>query len=167
MRLQENRIKRISYWVVLEIKGVEILKRRNKRRDRCTNDGASYDNLVLEEHIKTYGCKAPYQKTLETFPICSTRNEIKRSLFEKANVKSNYYHVPCKGISKVDVEHTEVEADDGYMANMVNDDGELYFGLSIGFPKQIKLITQSQAVDINSFIGNIGGYIGLFLGKFM
>lgn len=160
-RFRENRAKRSSYWLDLNIKGVEILKRRDKRGDRCMNDGESYDNLLLEEHVKKYGCKAPYQKTIETFPVCSSQNEIKQSLYEGANVKSNYYHVPCKGISKIDVDHSENDH------NITGENGELLFSFLVGFPRQLKLITQSKAVDINSFIGNIGGYIGLFLGKFI
>ena len=38
--------------------------------------------------------------------------------------------------------------------------------VTIGYPEQVKIITQSQAVDVHTIIGNIGGYIGLFLGKF-
>ena len=39
------------------------------------------------------------------------------------------------------------------------------FILNVIYPDQLKIITQSKSVDIHSFIGNIGGYIGLFLGK--
>ena len=36
--------------------------------------------------------------------------------------------------------------------------------LSFSYPPMTKIITQSQTVDAHSLIGNIGGYIGLFLG---
>ena len=36
--------------------------------------------------------------------------------------------------------------------------------LTIQYPQKAKIITQSRAVDGNALIGNIGGYIGLFLG---
>ena len=39
-----------------------------------------------------------------------------------------------------------------------------WFGVGIVYPEQMKIISQSQAVDFHSLIGNIGGYIGLFLG---
>ena len=35
----------------------------------------------------------------------------------------------------------------------------------IGFPHEVKIITQSRAIDFDALIGNIGGYIGLFLGN--
>ena len=33
------------------------------------------------------------------------------------------------------------------------------------FPKEIKIIAQSKEIDGHALIGNIGGYIGLFLGN--
>ena len=33
------------------------------------------------------------------------------------------------------------------------------------FQLLVRIITQSKEVDIHSLIGNIGGYLGLFLGK--
>ena len=39
-----------------------------------------------------------------------------------------------------------------------------YFGIGIVHPEQMKIISQTQAVDFHSLVGNIGGYIGLFLG---
>ena len=37
--------------------------------------------------------------------------------------------------------------------------------LYVSFPEIWKIITQNQGVDVHALIGNIGGYIGLFLGK--
>ena len=35
----------------------------------------------------------------------------------------------------------------------------------VTYPSKGKTITQLQEVDAHALIGNIGGYIGLFLGK--
>ena len=35
----------------------------------------------------------------------------------------------------------------------------------IGYPNEVKIVTQSRAVTFDALIGNIGGYIGLFLGN--
>ena len=40
-----------------------------------------------------------------------------------------------------------------------------YWSLLIRYPEEVKIITQSKEVDVHSLIGNIGGYLGLFLGK--
>ena len=38
--------------------------------------------------------------------------------------------------------------------------------LVITYPKTTRIIKQSRSVDLHALIGNIGGYIGLFLGKY-
>ena len=40
-----------------------------------------------------------------------------------------------------------------------------FFTVFMKYPEEIKMITQSKEVDIHSLIGNVGGYIGSFLGK--
>ena len=60
------------------------------------------------------------------------------------------------------------------MPNIVVDTDELDLGaedtiifeLTTGFPNDVKLITQHKAIDTNSLIGYIGGYIGVILGEF-
>ena len=62
---------------------------------------------------------------------------------------------PCQELSNVEIEYRELPYN-------YTDDKTL---LMIQYPAQTKFITQSQAVDLHSLIGNIGGYIGLFLGR--
>ena len=156
----EDRTKRTDYMLDARIRGLEILKRRNKRKQRCMQDEANYSNSMLEQHVKNNGCKAPYQRTLESFPICSTQQEMKHSVYEVTVVKGKNYPVPCKTISKISFEVTE---------HQYNETGEQQdlFSIWVDFPDQIKTITQSQEVDMQVFIGNIGGYVVLFLGRFI
>ena len=39
------------------------------------------------------------------------------------------------------------------------------FMVAVLYPDKMKVVTQNQLVDVQVLIGNIGGYIGLFLGK--
>ena len=39
------------------------------------------------------------------------------------------------------------------------------WSITVEYPEEVRIITQSKEVDIHSLIGNIGGYLGLFLGK--
>ena len=48
---------------------------------------------------------------------------------------------------------------------MTNDKTNVWY-LGIQYPPEIKLITLSKEVDIHTLIGNIGGYLGLFLGNY-
>ena len=87
---------------------------------------------------------------------------MKRSMYEVTAVKNKYYSAPCKIISKIGLDLIEAEYSKSNETMKYGDT----FTFWVGFPDQIKIITQSKAVDIHQFIGNIGGYIGLFLGKF-
>ena len=48
--------------------------------------------------------------------------------------------------------------------NRGNKDADDWY-LTVLYPEEVKLITQSKEVDVHALIGNIGGYIGLFLGN--
>ena len=37
------------------------------------------------------------------------------------------------------------------------------WSITIQYPEEARIITQSKDVDVHSLIGNIGGYLGLFL----
>ena len=71
---------------------VEILKRRDSRKRRCTNTNnmVSFDDLVIEEHIENWGCILPYFRRFRNFPKCDTKNLIKKALFN--------YQMPAQNI---------------------------------------------------------------------
>ena len=41
------------------------------------------------------------------------------------------------------------------------------FRFEITYPRYARIIVQSKDVDIHALIGNIGGYVGLFLGTYI
>ena len=66
------------------------------------------------------------------------------------------YPKACQRISRIDIKQ--------------HSSGPFYLhgpklGFRVVYPDDVKIITQSKEVDVHSLIGNIGGYIGLFLGK--
>ena len=65
-----------------------------------------------------------------------------------------YYPKACQRISKVDVS----TAFDGDSV------AEGYLTIILEYPAEAKIITQSKEMDGHALIGNIGAYIGLFLG---
>ena len=134
------------------LNSIEILRRRNSRSKRCTQDWKFYDNLVLEKHIRSTGCRAPYQSPYKEFPICSTMEDIKNSIYEYHEVRSKYYPKACQRISKIDL-HVEASTAKGK------------YEFVIDYPDDLKLITQNKEVDAHALIGNMGAYIGLFLGN--
>ena len=150
-------IKEDFYGYRVLLRSLEMLKRRNTRTKRCTYDTTFYDRLVLEKHISTIGCRAPYHKTYKQFPICNTKEKIKKSLYEFQDVTGKYYPKTCQRIAKLDFDS---------FVNQATSFGKVAMMFGITYPEEAKVITQSQAVDVHSLIGNVGGYIGLFLGNY-
>ena len=145
---------------VLRIKDIEVIKSRNSRNRKCTSydDRKSFDDMVKEKHIMTHKCRAPYLKPFQDFPKCSTKESLRESYYDYKTVRNKYYPASCQRLSKITYEVSKKNWEiDGF------ENGNWGFGLI--YPDHIRIITQSKEVDIHSLIGNIGGYIGLFLGN--
>ena len=133
----------------------EVLKRRNKGREPCVENWNDFDNIYINDHVAGFGCIPPYFEPYNDFSVCSDENTIEESRFEVSRIRSKEsYHPPCQGMSKIDYD---------FFNNFPTKKG--FLKIMIGYPEQVKIITQYQAVDGNTIIANIGGYIGLFLGK--
>ena len=70
---------------------------------------------------------------------------------------------PCQEMPVVNIRHQFLEIP------VVNGSTKLY-AINIEYPissSLSKIVTESQTVDIHTLIGNVGGYIGMFLGEFV
>ena len=139
---------------------VEILRSRNSKKRRCTiyNDKYSFDDMVREKHILENGCILPYFRPFKNFPKCETREKIESSAFEYQNVRTKYYPMSCHRLSKISY-RTE-HRDDNFLGG---EEGDLVIG--IVYPQYFRSIELTKEVDVHSLIGNVGGYVGLFLGN--
>ena len=133
------------------ISNIEILKRRNKRGDPCIENWRDFDNWAINEHIDRVGCSNPY--LIQGKLMCSNATKMKESKYLMNIIDFNFN--PCQGMSNADIK---------YIENPYNSTTDSRLWLRIQYPSEIKMITQTQSVDLHSLVGNIGGYIGLFLG---
>ena len=114
----------------------------------------NWDELVFKKYIRNIGCKAPYHDFYENVPICSNEEELKA--WHKITFQRHDEKMPCQTMPRIDY---DVLSHPVAMDNVIQ--------INTGYPKEAKIITQSRAVDSDALIGNIGGYIGLFLGIFV
>ena len=141
-------------YLSIQITKAEVVKRRNKPKDPCVMQWRNWNDLVLFKIVKRIGCLPSYLESNLNFPTCSGMNETKRwyDIWEKTRKERDI--LPCQQMPRIDFEITSFPTDlEGFLV------------ISVGYPDLVQIITQSRAVDVNSLIGNIGGYIGLFLGK--
>ena len=105
----------------------------------------------MNEHINRVGCSNPY--LIQSKPACANATKMKESRYAMNIIDFTFN--PCQGLSNADIE---------YIDNPYNSTKDSRLWLRIQYPSEIKKITQTQSVDLHSLVGNIGGYIGLFLG---
>ena len=77
------------------------------------------------------------------------------AIYDYTNVRTHYLPASCQRLSRVD---TDVNVWSTYLTEY----GTIQ--IDIRYPEYARIITQSKDVDIHALIGNIGGYVGLFLG---
>ena len=82
-------------------------------------------------------------------------------------LRNKYFPEPCLEMSNLISSMNIYEISNGASPSMNN--YEISNGTShqlyVNYPDKIKVITQHKSVDAHMLIGNIGGYIGLFLGN--
>ena len=152
-----NQLSNQSYLDIFEILSTELLKRRNKKNDPCLSDWRSYDDFILETHIQKIGCRAPYQKPFKNISICKTPREMKSASFEGNIIAEKEFRSPCQEMPSVVYKHI-------FHFEKITENENKIFKIYLQYPRKGKIVTQSRAIDGQSLIGNIGGYIGLFLG---
>ena len=144
----------------IRLHDIEIIKSRNSRNRNCTpyDHLKPFDDIVREKHIKDNQRRAPYLAPFQEFPKCSTPECLKACIYDYDTVRKKY-PISCQRLSRLSVQVTERES---HFADNSTWELEIVYPKSSEF---IRIITQSKEVDIHALIGNIGGYIGLFLGN--
>lgn len=134
----------------LNLNQMEVIKRRDKRHEPCVSDQLDYDEQILTQHLRKIGCRAPYQEVQKYFPICKTNIKMKEAdYFNTASIKA------CSSLEGVIYRYEEANFIYGIIQS------PLWIGLRL--PNTFKEILMVKAVDIQTVIGNAGGYVGLFL----
>ena len=153
-----RRIKKAEHSMEFVFTHLEVLRRRNKRTYPCVTNYTNYDEIILNKHIERVGCRAPYQHPNTMFPICTTKEKLKEAIlnlnytaYEMWNLKP-----PCASIGDFRYNFDELDVDWW---------GTDWFWISMTVPTRVKEIYQVRAVDVQTVIGNAGGYVGLFLGN--
>ena len=151
-----------SYVLRYKIKGVELIKRRDKKNNPCYKDWTNYDDMIYKDHAKTLGCTPPYFKSIANIPRCSNEEQMVQPPF---NIRFDDYgkSPPCEGFESIDYHFEEHIIKDLNFEVLRYKRGHFWIGLYI-YDQKFKEIKQIKAMDFNALIGYIGGYIGLILG---
>ena len=141
------------------IEQIEILRRRNSRKRNCLEEIDKYDSKIIDVLLQRKKCRVPYLNGHRDYPKCITQKTIKDSKIDTRTPKKIGMPKACQRISKLRVNFQRGEI------KVFEKHWNRTFTFWIDYPDEVKIITQSKDVDIHSLIGNIGGYLGLFLGN--
>ena len=147
-----------SFIMSLYLKDMEILNRRNKRGGTCLRESNRYDEIMYEKHFSNIGCRAPYQKSNENFPICDTKEKMRKTISLSSEIGSQNVP-PCQTMSRLNFDYEEFD-----IPRDQRDYRGPFFGLQYHIPDQYKLIKHSKSITTASAFGYIGGYLALILG---
>ena len=154
-----NNLNKTGYYDWFKVTTVELLKRRNKRSEPCSIEWKELDDWILKQHIEDIGCRAPYIKAYENFPVCDTQVKMKQSIVKWPDATYKY-PTPCEGASNIGFKFYDVP----FPGHIFNPSSLM---ISVSYTNKIKIISQSRLIDGQALIGYIGGYVGLLLGKYM
>ena len=152
----------------------EMLHSRNKLRDNCKYY-ENYDSTFKDIIMQKIGCIPPYWKSSLDLNKCTEKNKLR--MFSKEALKALTEHLdvakyaikPCVDLRKLTFDYEEQEIDIKLVhliaphLKLPKNESSILIGLRIGDP-YFKEIKQVRAFGFENLIGNIGGYIGLFLG---
>ena len=142
------------------IQSFEVIRRRNKQQSPCLDQWEKYDRSLLERKVESVGCKPPFMKDYDIFPECDNPEKIKEFDGRKL-ARNKFIPDPCLEMPRIDYRHKVMQTEDAKTT---------IYGINVIFPSYLsrfastKVVTYGKKFDEIALLGNIGGYVGLFLG---
>jgi hypothetical protein len=165
-RQWSSRKKRSNYWMDFNIRTMNVVVRRYKQSsNNCIENWKNYDNVVLEQLIEAVGCKAPYQNPERTWPTCESEEKMKKVQFP-IEIGPGFTR-PCREIENIDYQTLDSDFTHARQleGNKQGKEWRTFFGVVWRFLNTRFVSTISKkALDLESLIGYMGGYIGMFTG---
>jgi hypothetical protein len=159
--------------VVVYVAHVDVLKRRNKPNKPCNTDWKHQDGLILDAFLSDLGCKPFYLQSSLELPVCTKNVEYSQfDLESRKEEKKPIHHTgPCREIQKLfhqfqfDTDFRNWTQAKKEPEKFLAVENQIPFTFKIYFQgSTYKLIEHVKAYDFQSLVGNVGGYIGMFLG---
>ena len=156
---------RKNYMIKILTQGIEIIERRPKRKDSCKHVWWNDDNQIIEQMASNIGCSLKHWGTNLNVPFCKSKEDYFSSRVPPIAVVDamflEKYVPPCREIQTIMSSNTITEDNPGITQSIK----EPYTIFKIQFKSTMyKMIRNVRAFNEESLVGNLGGYVGLFLG---
>ena len=158
---QENESTNYHMW--FQLKNMEVVENRNKLRQSCVPGLPNIDFIVNSRHVfRNSTCKPYYLNTfLSNLTFCKTKEKLKK--LHKQAIEARFSGKcremqPCRTLEQLEFDYAELD-------NVEGDVKDPFITISIIFlDTKYREILNIRAFDANSLFGNIGGYVGIFIG---
>ena len=154
-----------SYGMKFYVFGLEVMNKRNTRRTPCNEDRTIDDHKIRQRMITDIGCIPPYWTLAQQGskkPICSNRTQLEQ--YFQMNITT--FTVPCRRMTQITFLYSEYVSDyyHSRLQNIRNQSEDVFF-VSMMFPdSRYKQIEMLREVNMQSLIGNAGGFVGICVG---
>ena len=143
-----------------KIQKLEVITHRKTNNYPCETNFKESDERKMISKLEEVGCKPPWWKEIKDFPVCRSKEHIR--MFSDFNL-SNYVR-PCQSIQKILYTYQDFGLVEDWTQEWLD---EVYnmFEVMLEFQDGTYMeIQQIRAYSIQDLVGDIGGYLGLFLG---
>ena len=161
-----------------KIQNIEVLIRRNKPSRECNEMWRNDDDRILNKIVRAIGCEPSHWKLnatstfIKKYNITKCSDRRKMQLFSRHSPLAylipntnflNNLPPPCNDVTQSLYEYKEDEWSQEEFTGL--DVEANFFEINLAFPSSVyKEIVQVRAYGLQSLVGYIGGYIGMFLG---
>lgn len=166
---QRNKLRK-NYEMRFRISDLTVSKMRHrsnwqsKSKQNCNPVWKKDDQMSMSAVMEKAGCKLPYWDADEKLETCTSK-EAMRQVQPLSNVNiSKEFPPPCLSIKKITYQYEEVELKDDVGYSTAENNSSWFRIVLLFYDQTYKEISQIKAYDMEMLIGNIGGYLGLFLG---
>ena len=149
----------LSYTTEFYLRNIEMIHHRNKPRSSCQEHLFDLDKLTFDTSVKRMGCKPPYINLETNVSSCKTMQQLEQAygLFGEYDTY-DVSKVPCRTLGRFDFDQWEY---DNYMPA----DQQPHFTITINYlDSNYREIREIKAFNLQTLFGNIGGYVGIFIG---
>ena len=163
--------------MLMKVTDFEVTMRRQNKKRPCNSDWRLDDLIIYRKLLNDIGCQPSHLPWNLSLPICDTKEKMSKANFPITG-KRNLYPDPCQSAEKVEYALEEMAGldtiprtsniftkNEDEFANTSESTNETFFFAAGVQSSRFKLIELKKAYDLQSLIGNSGGYIGLFLGE--
>ena len=158
------------------IDSIKVIRRRNTLRNPCNKEWKRDDDMILTKIIETAGCKPAYWFVDGNYSVCNDPEKMKSAYIPNIMYRNasffKRFDEPCDEVQTLTFNIKDVQrglkdnTDKGPAIEKKSNQSEVILSQILFIFKSTKYeeIRQLRAFDFESLIGNMGGYVGLFLG---